>query len=74
MLRLVQAHFDIIMNSLYTRDITHFCSRDWYSQQAKQGLSLKMKDADLNSHQTGQGTELLSITSQMTPLNTELMT
>lgn len=37
-------------------------------------LSLKTEDVPLNSHQTGEGIELLSITSQMTALNTELTT
>lgn len=37
------------------------------------GLSLKMEDAVLNSHQTGEGTETASITSQVTALNTELI-
>lgn len=51
------------MNSLYTRGIKCFCSRDGYSQWAMWVLSLKMEDAALNSHQREEGIELLSITS-----------
>lgn len=61
------------MNSLYTSGTKGFYSRDWYSQWAMQRFSLKMEDAVLNSHQTGEGTETLSITSQMTALNPELI-
>lgn len=62
-------HFVMITNSFCTRRMKWFCSMEWHTLYL---VVLKDGRHGIELHQGREGTELLSITSQMTALSLSL--